>query len=625
MEPKFAWLITFVSIYWAYCLFWGFKGARSAKTSTDYFLAGRSIGIWVFVLAATATSFSGWTFVGHPGKIFTDGLPYAFASFYALTIPFTGVLFLRRQWVLGQAYRYITPGEMYSDYYGGNSIRLLTVLVAFLFSVPYLGVQLRASGALFNVLTDGLVSVNFGMFALSTIVMIYVASGGLRSVAFVDCAQAILLALGITILGGIAIYYAGGYGGFTKGLADMVIADVTSGQNLTADGYSMKVAIPGSIQMVSAGSKAIGGPWTGIMCMTYMFALMGIQSSPAFSMWAFSNKTSKAFRWQQVVASSMVIGILLFSFTVFQGMGGHILIANGVLDSANDNNLVPQLINLLSDAAPWLVGLLAVCALAAMQSTGAAYMSTFSAMVTRDIYAKYISPNASDKTQKLSGRVFVVIVTGAALIVAANSSQAIVMLGGLAVAYGFQMYPALIGICYYKGFTQKGVVAGLIIGLIAVTLTDRTSAWFGVPWGAYPLTIHSAGWGIFFNLITTFLVSHFYAETDAERNNKAKKHQLLQAVSGMNSARKKKVILAWVLTLIWFLVGFGPFATIGNTIFSDPNSPALWVPFALPSLWVWQIMFLGYGVFVMWFLAFHMGMSEPIDPKKVEKFSKELT
>ena len=625
MEPKFAWLIAFVSIYWAYCLFWGFKGARSAKTSTDYFLAGRSIGIWVFVLAATATSFSGWTFVGHPGKIFTDGLPYAFASFYALTIPFTGVLFLRRQWVLGKAYRYITPGEMYSDYYGGNSIRLLTVLVAFLFSVPYLGVQLRASGVLFNVLTDGLVSVNFGMFTLSAIVMIYVASGGLRSVAFVDCAQAILLALGITILGGIAIYYAGGYSGFTNGLADIVMADVTSGQNLTADGYSMKVAIPGSIQMVSAGSKATGGPWTGIMCMTYMFALMGIQSSPAFSMWAFANKTSKAFRWQQVVASSMVIGILLFSFTVFQGMGGHILIANGVLDSANDNNLVPQLINLLSDAAPWLVGLLAVCALAAMQSTGAAYMSTFSAMVTRDIYAKYISPNASDKTQKLSGRVFVVIVTGAALIVAANSSQAIVMLGGLAVAYGFQMYPALIGICYYKGFTQKGVVAGLIIGLIAVTLTDRTSAWFGVPWGAYPLTIHSAGWGIFFNLITTFLVSHFYAETDAERNNKAKKHQLLQAVSGMNSARKKKVILAWVLTLIWFLVGFGPFATIGNTIFSDPNSPALWVPFALPSLWVWQIMFLGYGIFVMWFLAFHMGMSEPIDPKKVEKFSKELT
>ena len=623
MEAKFIWLTAFVSLYWAYCLFWGFKGARAAKTSTDYFLAGRSISVWVFVLAATATSFSGWTFVGHPGKIFTDGLPYAFASFYALTIPFTGVLFLRRQWVLGKAYNYITPGEMYSDYYGGNAMRLLTVLVAFLFSVPYLGVQLQASGSLFNILSDGFISVNTGMFALTTVVVIYVASGGLKSVAYVDCAQAILLAVGIAILGGVALLYSGGWGGFTSGLANIVSADVSSGQNLTPDGYSMKVAIPGSIQMVSAGSKANGGAWTGIMCMTYMFALMGIQSSPAFSMWAFSNKTPQAFRWQQVIASSVVVGILLFTFTIFQGMGGHILVANGVLENISDKNLIPELINLLSDIAPWLVGLLAVCALAAMQSTGSAYMSTFSAMVTRDIYAKYVSPDASDESQKTTGRVFVVLVAAAALIVAANSSQAIVMLGGLAVAYGFQMYPALIGICYYKGFTRKGVVWGLVIGLIAVTLTDKTSAWFGVPWGAYPLTIHSAGWGIFFNLITTFIVSHFSNETDIEKAVKAKKHQLLQSITGMTSARKNKVKLAWGLTLVWFLVGFGPFATIGNDIFSDPNSPALWAPFGLPSLWIWQLLFLGFGIFVMWFLAFYMGMSAPIDPKRVEAFSKK--
>ena len=619
MEEKFIWLIAFVGLYWAYCLFWGFKGAREAKTSTDYFLAGRSIGVWVFVLAATATSFSGWTFVGHPGKIFTDGLPYAFASFYALTIPFTGVLFLRRQWVLGKAYNYVTPGEMYSDYYGGNAMRLLTVLVAFLFSVPYLGVQLKASGSLFNVLSDGLISVNLGMFALTTVVVIYVASGGLKSVAYVDCAQAVLLAVGIAILGGIALHYSGGWSGFTTGFANIVMNDISSGQNLTPDGYSMKVAIPGSIQMVSAGSKAAGGAWTGIMCMTYMFALMGIQSSPAFSMWAFANKTPQAFRWQQVIASSLIVGIILFTFTIFQGLGGHILVQNGVLANITDTNLIPELINLLSTAAPWLVGLLAVCALAAMQSTGSGYMSTFSAMVTRDIYARYISPEATDNKQKNIGRLFVVLVAGAALVVAANSSQAIVMLGGLAVAYGFQMYPALIGICYYKGFTTKGVVSGLIVGLIAVTLTDKTSAWFGVPWGAYPLTIHSAGWGIFFNLLTTFFVSKFSVESQSEKENKDKKHQLLQKVVGLTKERKKKVKLAWALTLFWFLVGFGPFATIGNDLFSNPNTPSLWVPFGLPSIWVWQLMFLVYGIFVMWFLAFHMGMSEPIDPEKVKR------
>ena len=100
-------------------------------------------------------------------------------------------------------------------------------------------------------------------------------------------------------------------------------------------------------------------------------------------------------------------------------------------------------------------------------------------------------------------------------------------------------------------------------------------------------------------------------------------HELLSTVAGPNFYQKKNIGLAWVLTLIWFLVGFGPFATIGNSIFSDPNAPSLWAPFGLPSLWIWQIIFLCYGIFVMWFLAFYMGMSDPIDPKKVETLSKK--
>ena len=618
MDAKIYWLLAFVGLYWSYCIFWGIKGAITSKTSEDYFVAGRSIGTWVFVLAATATSFSGWTFVGHPGKILTDGLPYAFASFYALTIPFTGVLFLRRQWVLGRVYNYVTPGEMYSDYYGGNSMRALTVLVAFLFSVPYLGIQLRASGALFNVLTDGLISTNLGMILLSTVVVIYVASGGLKSVAYVDCAQAILLALGIIVLGVITIKWIGGWNLFTEGIGVLVKNDLISGNRLTLQGFSSRVAMPGSIQIVSSGSNAVGGVWTGMMCMTYMFALMGIQSSPAFSMWAYANKTSKPFRWQQVVASSIVIGIILFTFTIIQGMGADVLVLNGIFETISDSTLVPKLINLMSESAPWLVGLLAVCALAAMQSTGSAYMSTFSAMITRDIYKNYIDEEVTEDRQKFIGRLFVVVVAVAALVVAIVSTDALVMLGGLAVAYGFQMYPALFGNLYCKWVSKTGVTMGLIAGLLAVTLTDKMSSIFPLPWGAYPLTIHSAGWGIFFNIIFTGFGSYFFPDSDQKNLDKEKRHAFLSEVAGIPESKKKLVPLAYCLVIFWFLVGFGPFAMIGNTLFSDPNIPATWAPFNLPSIWIWQLVFLFYGIFVMWFLAFYMGFSQPISPNKLE-------
>ena len=618
MDAKIYWLLAFVGLYWSYCIFWGIKGAITSKTSEDYFVAGRSIGTWVFVLAATATSFSGWTFVGHPGKILTDGLPYAFASFYALTIPFTGVLFLRRQWVLGRVYNYVTPGEMYSDYYGGNSMRVLTVLVAFLFSVPYLGIQLRASGALFNVLTDGLISTNLGMILLSAVVVIYVASGGLRSVAYVDCAQAILLALGIIVLGVITIKWIGGWNLFTEGIGVLVKNDLISGNRLTLQGFSNRVAMPGSIQIVSSGSNAVGGVWTGMMCMTYMFALMGIQSSPAFSMWAYANKTSEPFRWQQVVASSIVIGIILFTFTIIQGMGADVLVLNGIFDTISDSTLVPKLINLMSESAPWLVGLLAVCALAAMQSTGSAYMSTFSAMITKDIYKNYIDEKVTEDRQKFIGRLFVVIVAVAALVVAIVSTDALVMLGGLAVAYGFQMYPALFGNLYCKWISKTGVTMGLIAGLLAVTLTDKMSSIFPLPWGAYPLTIHSAGWGIFFNIIFTGFGSYFFPDSDQKNLDKEKRHAFLSEVAGVPESKKKLVPIAYGLVIFWFLFGFGPFAMIGNTLFSDPNTPATWTPFNLPSIWIWQLVFLFFGIFVMWFLAFIMGFSQPISSKKLE-------
>ena len=48
---KLVWLVVFTLGYWSYCIFWGVKGARTSKTASDYFIAGRGIGLWVFVLS----------------------------------------------------------------------------------------------------------------------------------------------------------------------------------------------------------------------------------------------------------------------------------------------------------------------------------------------------------------------------------------------------------------------------------------------------------------------------------------------------------------------------------------------------------------------------------------------
>ena len=105
--------------------------------------------------------------------------------------------------------------------------------------------------------------------------------------------------------------------------------------------------------------------------------------------------------------------------------------------------------------------------------------------------------------------------------------------------------------------------------------------------------------------------------------NRKNRHDFLSDIAGVPIEKKKLIPLMWFLVLTWFLVGFGPFATIGNNIFSNPNDPISWAPFGLPSLWVWQFVFLIFGIFVMWFLAFYMELSKPIPPDKVERLSKK--
>ncbi|HOW76172.1 MAG TPA: sodium:solute symporter family protein [Candidatus Competibacteraceae bacterium] len=622
LTPKITWIFGCMILYWTYCIVWGVIGARRAHTAADYFLAGGKLSPMLFTLAATAVCFSGWTFIGHPGLTYTEGWQYTYASFYALTIPLTGILFLKRQWLLSRRYGFTTPGAMLAWYFRSDWLRLLVVSVALFFSVPYLGLQLRAAGFLFNVLTDGLLGVEFGMWVLSSVVVSYVASGGLRTVAWVGALQMLLLAAGIVTIGLLTLHYIGGWDRLMAG----VIALTQDDPRRTPDGYSHYLAIPGAVQWVRDGSQAMGGAWTGSMVLTYLIGLMGIQASPAFSMLALASRRP-AFAAQQVWASAFVIGLILIAFTAIQGVGGHFLGADrtfmdahpdlvhpvmveelqhqDLLDRPGGRDLLtPQLINLLGQTAPWLVGLLAIAALAAMESTASCYMATAGGMIAWDVFQRFLWPGADDHTLKFIGRMGVVGIVILALLVASASGEALALLGGLAVSYGLQMVPALTAVCYWPFLTRQGVTAGLLLGLVAVTLTEAAGLrWFGITvWGRWPLTIHAAAWGLLANFGVAMLISALTRD-DAER--KLECHRWLAERTALPPHKRRWVWPIAILTGLWLLIVAGPGAIIGNTLFGDPNAPATWL-FGIPSIWAWQMGGWAVGVGLLALLAYFL-------------------
>jgi Na+/proline symporter len=648
LNEKLLWLLGFVAAYWAYCLYLGVRGARLARTASDYFIAGRSLPVWVFVLAATAISFSGWTFLGHPAMIYRDGFPYAYVSFFTILIPLTGIIFLKRQWMLGKRYGYVTPGEMLSDYYRCDTVRTLTVVIAVLFTVPFIGVQLGAAGYLFNVLSDGLISSTAGTLLLACAVFLYVVYGGMRAVAYADSVQCILLALGVILTGGIALHAIGGIDVLLTGLERMGASEFGLwGTTRGAGGgdYNAYLAVPGIAQPVSGVSETVstGGPWTGMMILTFLLALMGVQASPAFSMWSFGNNSPKPFAPQQVWVSGLILGGLLFVISTAQGMSTHMLGATPSLAGSGvpvnwklpteisdvPDTLVPYILTMVQEKMPWLTAFLGVCALAGMQSAGAAYMSTAGAMLTRDIYKHQIQPQAGHSIQKFFARVCVFFILLAALVVALVNKDALVLLGGMAVAFGLQMWPALLGICWIKWFTAKGIVWGMVAGIFGVFLTDNVGItvlhMIGIDlWDRWPLTIHSGGWGIAFNLLVCVSISALTQEREQVNDaHKQSFHSFLKEHAALTPNKRRMIPFAWGATLVWIFFAVGPGVVVGNDIFGAPNAGRDGWLFGIPSIWAWQIAFWLLGVALLWFLAYFMEMST-VPEQEIEALSDDI-
>lgn len=641
--PLITGVLIAVGLYWAYCIYWSVIGYRQARTLSGWGISGRTLPAWLFMLSASVTSFSAWTYMGHPGTVYAGGIAYAYAGLYAITIPFTGALFIKRQWMLGRRYGFITPPEQYRTIFDSYFLGMLIIVVSFLYSCFYVAVQLIGSGLLFTVVTGGFFPFFFGSVALAVIMLIYVGAGGLRTIAWVDVLQYFLTFGGITLIGASVLYGFGGWGPFMEKVFT-THAYYTHSHGWINWNWNWTADVEG------LGSKP---QWTGMMMLTYMFALAGIQASPAFTMWAYSMRHTRLLAWQVTLGIGTVVTATLVLWSVVQGLGAQILahsdpatFSNAALvefirasgaSGAGSDGVVPRL--MLEYLPLWLIPLAAIGLLAAAQSTAGPYISSFAATATRNIVGETLlyrakqhqfataaahggsnpghgnpsNPQPREDALRISdvfperwqvhwSRIFCVVLLSASLYVAFEQSDLMVMLGGLAVSYGFQLYPALIVICYgFRGWpmrwTPQGVTAGLIVGMVAVTLTYYWPAY------RYPLSIHSAGWGIIFNILTIWAVSSFttpsrkFTETMNSLEQFFRKHD---PAFYEPRARKWQGFL-WFYIPFWWIMFVGPGIELGNYLDG--------ILFGMPGMWTWLILGGATGTFLLWCMCWPAQMA----------------
>lgn len=616
-----AWLLASGTLLLAFCLYWGVATGRTSTRAEEFFLAGRATPAWIFVLSATALSLTGWLAIGHPSMLYLKGFSYGEVSLAAVVIPLAGILFLKRQWLLVQRYGYATPATMFGEHYQGELIRLLTVLIALVFAIPFVGLQLAAGGRLISLLTHGAVDAYAAMWILGFSVFVYVYLGGLRAVTATAVLQCLLMLAGMTGLGCLAYVELGGFGALSAALAKLgARPDETAAQLFQ---------IPGVIQFTAGiGNEGpVGGVWTSSMILTYSLALMGIQASPAFSMLAFSCRDTRGFAPQQVWATGAVVGAVFLFFAIAYGLAGHLLSAPAdVLASvgvaadtggASYMDLGASFILSLAAERPWMSALLAMCVLSAIQVAAGAYVSTAAAMFSTDVYKRYFDRSADDRRLRVAARAALAVMFIVALLMGTYTPVAQAQLGTLALSLSLQLWPALAGVCWMPWITRPAATVGLCVGIFTVVLTEPVGGsilrFIGIelPWGRWPWTIYSAGWGIFMNVLACALVS-FASRADERRLHRNESHAFLQLHAGMSTHKQSMKSAVWALVLIWAFFAIGPGSVIGNDVFGDPTGGLSAWKLGIPSLWAWQIIWWVLGVFVIWWLAYKMELSLPL-------------
>jgi len=157
---------------------------------------------------------------------------------------------------------------------------------------------------------------------------------------------------------------------------------------------------------------------------------------------------------------------------IFIALFGRILIGNDLLMQDKQSMVFVDLSRLLFP--PVVSGFLLAAIIAASMSTADSQLLVASSSFTSDIYKPILRKNASDKEALWVGRVVVLIIAVIAYFIASSEgegAQAIMNLvenawAGFGSAFGSVMILSV----FWRRFTYKGALAGVIVGAIVDVL-----------------------------------------------------------------------------------------------------------------------------------------------------------
>jgi SSS family solute:Na+ symporter len=468
-----------LAVYLVFVTGIGFALKRHMKTSTDFFLSGRSIPAWITGLAFLSANLGAQEVMG----MAASGAKYGIATshfYWVGAIPamvFVGVFMM--------PFYYGSRARSVPEYLklrfdektrGFNAISFAAMTV---FSS---GISLYAMGLLLQSLLGW--DFNFSIFAAAFFVLLYIFAGGLTSAIYNEVLQFFLIVAGFVPLVFLSMRDIGGWDALVARLRT-----VATQQGLGADAFTSSWRY-----FDHPANNPMGVEWFGMV--------MGLGFVLSFGYWCTDflvvQRAMAADSMSAARRTPLIAAVPKMMFPALVILPGIIAVAlNGThgfeLPAKPDGTLnydmtIPLMLSHYFPSGILGLGLTAL--LASFMSGMAGNVTAFNTVWTYDIYQSYIRKDATDEHLLWMGRMTTIFGIGASVLAAYVATRFNNIMDFLQLVFAFVNAPLfatfLLGM-FWRRATGHGAFFGLVGGTLAAAmhhgLTLPRGAAFGVKGG----------------------------------------------------------------------------------------------------------------------------------------------
>lgn len=464
--------IWFLFLYLSSLILIGFAGKFASKEESlkDFYLGGQGFGVTVLFLTMYATQYSGNSLIGFAGSTYRDGWFFLVSVTFMIAVVGGYLLYAPKLYPLSKKHNFITIGDYINFRYSSQTLTYIVVGISIFALSNYMLTNLKAIGYIMEYVTGGGVSFAWGIILMSIIMVIYETLGGMRSVAWTDAIQGVLLFVGVIIIFGVVMVH---YGSLEQNSA--LFLELRP-ELFTDIGLSNQIT------------------WVSVL----ILVMFGISVYPQAVQRIYTAKNETTLR------RSLSLMVVMPFLTTLP------LIIIAIIGSAHfpelDKTQSEQIILLMLqkllhiEGMSLVITLFVAAAIAAIMSTVDSAMLTIASLFTQDIYHK----NRADATQKrltYVGKIFSWFVMIVMVILAINLPATIWWLIEIKLEILIHIAPAIMLGVHLKTIPAKSIISGIAIGVGVTLLLLMT------PLPSKPFGFHAGVVGLIFNFLTIFMLN----------------------------------------------------------------------------------------------------------------------